>query len=112
MHNRKETVHGTGTVTEITEETQQKQPKYSKKIVVLVIVLNVVFALCVLFLSYYGDEVSDTLIEKWFDFTSIELLSMAAIKSVETVKTGVVEVASHKYDELAKNDIPDESDKG
>lgn len=108
MHNREATIHGTG---EINVESAEKQPRYSKKIVVLVIVLNIVFALAVLFLSYYGDEVSDTLIQKWFDFTSVELLSMAAIKSVETVKKGVVEVASHKYDELAKNDIPDESDK-
>ena len=109
MHNREETVHRIGA--EIEEELQ-KQPRYSKKIVVLVILLNVVFALVVLFLNYFGDEVSDTLISKWFDFTSIELLSLAAIKSVETVKKGAVEVASHKYDELAKNDIPDESDKG
>lgn len=109
MHNREAEIHGTG---EINAESAEKQPKYSKKIVVLVILLNVVFASAVLFLNYFGDEVSDTLISKWFDFTSIELLSMAAIKSVETVKKGAVEVASHKYDELAKNDIPDESDKG
>lgn len=109
MHNRKEKVHRTGTEV---EEEQQKQPRYSKKVVVLVILLNVVFAVAVLLLNYFGDEVSDTLIVKWFEFTSIELLSMAVIKSVETVEKGAVEVASHKYDELAKNDIPDESDKG
>lgn len=108
MHNRKGKIHGTG---EVIENLPQNQPRYSKKIVVLVIVLNVVFAFAVLFLNYFGDEVSDTLISKWFDFTSIELLSLAAIKGIETVKTGAVEVASHKYDELAKNDIPDESDK-
>ena len=109
MHNREAEIHGTG---EIDEKLGKIQPKYSKKVVVLVIVLNVVFAFAVLFLNYFGDDVSDTLIEKWFEFTSIELLSLAAIKTAETVKTGVVEVASHKYDELAKNDIPDESDKG
>ena len=109
MHNRQGEVHG---ISEIAENLGKIQPRYSKKIVVLVILLNVVFAFAVLFLNYFGDEVSDTLIDKWFDFTSVELLSLAVIKTAETVQKGVVEVASHKYDELAKNDIPDESDKG
>ena len=92
------------------EEINEKKPKYSKKIVVLVIVLNVVFTLAILILSYFGDTVPDSLIERWFDFTCKELLVIGDIKGIELIKEGSVEFAKHKYDELSKNDGPNKSD--
>lgn len=62
--------------------------KFSKKMVALVIVLNVAFAAVVFTLSYYDKTVPPELINWWFRFTAIELLALAVIKVTEVVKTG------------------------
>lgn len=60
--------------------------RYSKRIVILVITLNVIFTAACFFMSYSGSEVPDTLIEAWFMFTGSELLALAGIKITETIK--------------------------
>jgi hypothetical protein len=60
--------------------------KYSKKIVLLVIILNVVFAAAVLFLSGGDHQVPDSLIVAWYAFTGGELLGVAGIKISEIRK--------------------------
>jgi hypothetical protein len=62
--------------------------RYSKKIVALVVVLNVLFAVVVLYLNSIDKYVSDELVRGWFIFTSIELLALAGIKIKEVGKEG------------------------
>lgn len=60
--------------------------RFSKKIVFLVIILNVTFTSAVLFLNFYDHSVSDSLITGWFSFTGAELLGLAVIKVVKVRK--------------------------
>ena len=62
--------------------------KYSKKIVTLVIALNIPFAIAVLYLNSRGMMVSDELVRGWFRFTGIELVAIAGIKVAEVVRDG------------------------
>lgn len=62
--------------------------RYSKFVVVLVIVLNVLFAAAVLFVSYKGYTVPDSLIIAWFAFTTGELSLLASIKKKKVKKGG------------------------
>jgi hypothetical protein len=54
--------------------------KFGKKIVAIVILLNLIFTEQVLYLCAKSAEVPDTLIVAWFTFTGTELLSLAVIK--------------------------------
>ena len=76
--------------------------RYSKRIVILVIMLNVVFTAGVFFMSWSGSEIPDSLIEAWFLFTGTELLALAGIKITETIKTS--------SDILSEKDKPNASD--
>ncbi len=76
--------------------------KYSKRIVILVITLNVIFTVACFFMLWSGSEVPDTLIEAWFMFTGTELMALAGIKITETIKT--------PSDILSANDKPNKSD--
>lgn len=67
--------------------------KYSKRIVTLVILLNVAFAIAVLYLFYYTGNEPTTLIQFWFGFTTVELWSLAGIKKREIRKDEVEIVA-------------------
>ena len=60
--------------------------KYSKKIVTLVIALNIPFTVAVLYLNSRGMMVSDELVRGWFRFTGIELVALAGIKVAEVVR--------------------------
>jgi len=57
--------------------------KFSKLIVTLVILLNVTFAVAVLYIFYRVGVEPTTLIGAWFGFTTIELWALAGIKKKE-----------------------------
>ena len=57
--------------------------KFSKAIVSLVILLNVAFAVAVLYIFYRVGAEPTTLIGAWFGFTTIELWALAGIKKKE-----------------------------
>jgi hypothetical protein len=57
--------------------------KFSKLIVTLVILLNVTFAVAVLYIFYRVGAEPTTLIGAWFGFTTIELWALAGIKKKE-----------------------------
>lgn len=75
--------------------------KYSKRIVILVITLNVLFTGACFFMFWNGYEIPDALIEAWFMFTGTELLALAGIKITETIKMS---------DILSVKDKPNASD--
>ena len=78
--------------------------KFSKRVVMAVIWLNVVFTAICFFLIWNGCEIPDDLITSWFIFTGTELLALAGIKITETIKT--------PSDKLSENDVPNNSDIG
>lgn len=60
-----------------------KKVSFSKKIVLLIIILNVLFTLGIFYLFLkIGDEPM-ALVGAWFSFTSIELWSLSKIKRAE-----------------------------
>ena len=60
--------------------------KFSKLIVTLVILLNVTFAVAVLYIFYRIGAEPTTLIGAWFGFTTVELWALAGIKKKEIEK--------------------------
>lgn len=61
--------------------------KYSKKIVVAVIILNVLFAAAVLYVFLKTSAEPTTLVVAWFAFTTGELWLLSGIKKAE-IKRG------------------------
>ena len=61
----------------------KKLGAFSKFIVVLVVLLNVAFAVCVLWLFYMTGREPTTLIAAWFGFTTGELWMLSRIKRDE-----------------------------
>jgi hypothetical protein len=57
--------------------------KFSKKIVILVIALNALFALAVLWVFFKVSSEPVVLIGAWFGFTTTELWALAGIKKGE-----------------------------
>ena len=57
-----------------------KKKKFSKKIVGLVIFLNIVFTVAVFISAFFNAVIPDSLIMAWFAFTTTELVAMAGIK--------------------------------
>ena len=62
--------------------------KYSKKIVVAVIILNVLFAAAVLYVFLKTSAEPTTLVVAWFAFTTGELWLLSGIKKAEIKKGG------------------------
>jgi len=60
--------------------------KFSKLIVTLVILLNVTFAVAVLYIFYRIGVEPTALIAAWFGFTTVELWALAGIKKKEIEK--------------------------
>lgn len=63
--------------------------KFSKRIVMAVVALNVVFTIAVLFVCYNGITVPDSLIGAWFGFTTVELWQLASIKKAKGSESNV-----------------------
>lgn len=62
--------------------------KYNKKIVAIIIILNVSFSMGVMYINLRGGFVSDELIKQFYTFTTVELGFVAGIKVVEIFKGG------------------------
>lgn len=69
----------------------KKRIKYSKKIVFLVIMLNALFTIAIFYIYLKQGTEPTTLIDRWFQFTGIELGSLAGIKVVDTITERRVE---------------------
>lgn len=57
-----------------------KKKKFSKKIVVLVILLNIIFTVAVFVAAFFNAVIPDSLIMAWFAFTTTELIALAGIR--------------------------------
>lgn len=65
---------------------KEKPPvRYSKKVVAIVIALNAVFVAAAMVVIWHGGTIPDKLIDRWFDFTTIEVLGTAGLTVVERV---------------------------
>lgn len=60
--------------------------KFSKKIVSLVIVMNILFTLAILFVFFRTGNEPTALVGAWFTFTTVELWSLSKIKRTEVKK--------------------------
>lgn len=61
-------------------DTINKKKKFSKKIVVLVILLNILFTVAVFVAAFFNAIIPDSLIGAWFVFTTTELVALAGIR--------------------------------
>lgn len=68
------------------EEKSKKKVQFNKKIVTLIVVMNILFTATIVFLYYKTGSEPSTLIERWFKFTGTELVALAGIKGVDTIK--------------------------
>ena len=57
-----------------------KKKKFSKRIVVLVILLNIIFTVAVFVAAFFNAIIPDSLIMAWFAFTTTELVALAGIR--------------------------------
>lgn len=57
-----------------------KKKKFSKKIVILVILLNIIFTVAVFVAAFFNAIIPDSLIMAWFAFTTTELVALAGIR--------------------------------
>ena len=60
-----------------------KKKKFSKRIVVLVILLNIIFTGAVFAAAFFNHIIPDSLIGAWFAFTTGELWFLSTIKKSE-----------------------------
>lgn len=60
--------------------------KFSKKIVSLVIVMNILFTLAILFVFFRTGSEPTALVGAWFTFTTVELWNLSKIKRTEVKK--------------------------
>ena len=57
-----------------------KKKKFSKKIVGLIIFLNIAFTIAVFVAAFFDHSIPDSLIAAWFAFTTTELVALAGIR--------------------------------
>ena len=67
---------------------RQKKSNFSKKIVISVIILNIIFTLAIMYLFLQTGNEPMTLVGAWFGFTTIELWSLASIKKKKEEHNG------------------------
>lgn len=63
-----------------TQKILDKKKKFSKKIVILVILLNIIFTGAVFVAAFFNAVIPDSLIIAWFGFTTTELVALAGIR--------------------------------
>lgn len=61
----------------------RKKGNFSKKIVILVILMNILFTLAIMYLFLRTGNEPMTLVGAWFGFTTVELWSLSKIKRAE-----------------------------
>lgn len=59
---------------------RKNKGNFSKKVVIAVILLNIIFTIAVMWLFLQTGNEPMTLVGAWFGFTTIELFSLASIK--------------------------------
>mgnify|MGYP001372787534 FL=1 len=64
----------------------QQSGRFSKKIVSLVIIMNIIFTAAVLYIFWQVGNEPSTLIAAFFGFTTIELWALAGIRKKEIEK--------------------------
>lgn len=69
----------------IFKEEDKKKP-FNKRIVSLIVWMNIIFTIVVAFLFYKTGNEPSALIDKWFKFTGVELVALAGIKVTDNVK--------------------------
>lgn len=67
-------------------ERKKKKGRFSKAIVIGVILANVTFTIAVLLVFFKTANEPSALIASWFAFTTVELWSLAKIKTVKESK--------------------------
>lgn len=78
-----------------------KTSKYSKRLIILVIMLNVIFAGIAMFVLWDTGSESPSLTAAWFGFTTTELLAIAGIKVTKNKQAA--NSVSHFTDTIAKS---------
>ena len=68
---------------ELLKIINRKKGSFSKKIVILVILMNILFTLAVMYLFLRTGNEPMTLVGAWFAFTTVELFSLSKIKRAE-----------------------------
>jgi hypothetical protein len=63
--------------------SRYKRPDFSKRIVTLVLTLNILFTVAVLYVFYKVGHEPTALVAAWFAFTTGELFFLAGIKKKE-----------------------------
>jgi len=59
---------------------RKKDGRFSKKIVIFIILINIIFTLAVMYLFLKTGSEPVALVVAWFAFTTVELWSLASIK--------------------------------
>lgn len=68
---------------ELLKIINRKKGNFSKKIVILVILMNILFTLAIMYLFLRTGNEPMTLVGAWFSFTTVELFSLSKIKRAE-----------------------------
>lgn len=68
---------------ELLKIINRKKGSFSKKIVILVILMNILFTVAVMYLFLRTGNEPMTLVGAWFAFTTVELWSLSKIKRAE-----------------------------
>lgn len=68
---------------ELLKIINRKKGNFSKKIVILVILMNILFTLAIMYLFLKTGNEPMTLVGAWFGFTTVELWSLSKIKRAE-----------------------------
>lgn len=66
----------------------KKRTKFSKKMVPLMIFLNTGFTAVMVYVYLQKGDIPEILVDRWFQFVGIELVSMTGIKVVDTIVEG------------------------
>lgn len=83
-----------------------KKGQYSKWLIPIVIVLNVGFSVGIVIAMKMGAEEPTTLVNRWFDWTTVEILVLFGIKAGKIGKdvlTGLFDVLKEKYNNRKDN---------
>lgn len=74
-------------------EAKKKKGRFSKLMVLIVLVLNILFALKVFQIVEEGFQEPTALVGAWFSFTTVELWSLASIKKRKESKAQAETIA-------------------
>lgn len=67
---------------------KEKKTNFSKKVVITVIFLNIIFTTAIMYLFWQTGNEPSSLVVAWFGFTGVELWSLAGIKKKKEGNNG------------------------